>query len=107
MTETAMNAAQRLALPPRTARMLRELEGPRFAELARSSEIAARERENDVARHRASSGGSVRPLAHGLFALGAVVIVVVGALQSRAPGRNDDVRHVAGPAVPPRAGDAR
>lgn len=102
-----MTAAQRRALPPRTARMLRELEGPRFAEFARSFEIAAPKRENDVTRPRSSSRGSVRPLAHALFALGAVAIAVVGALQSRAPGRNDDVRHVAGPVVPPPAADAR
>ena len=107
MTATAMTAAQRLALPPRTARMLRELEGPCFVEFARGSEIAAQECENDVARPRSLSRGSVRPLAHALFALGAVAIVVVGALQGRVPGHNDDVRQVAAPAVPPRSAGAR
>lgn len=83
--------------------MLRELEGPRVGESARSSAIAARER----AWPRCSSRGRVRPLAHALFALGAVLVVVVGALHGRAPGSNDDVRQVAGPAVPTAAADAR
>lgn len=83
--------------------MLRELEG----ESARSPATAARERENEVARPRCSSRGRVRPLAHALFALGAVLVVVVGALHGRAPGSNDDVRQVAGPAVPTAAAGTR
>lgn len=102
-----MTAAQRRALSPRTARMLRELEGPRVGESARSPAIEAGECEAEVARPRGSARGRVRPLAHALFALGVVLVVVVGALHGRAPGSNDDVRQVAGPAVPTAAAGTR
>src|SRR5512141_3143384 len=102
-----MTSGKRQGLPPRTLRMLRELEGPGFRESARGANSGERAFGGDAARPGGSFRGKSRTLAHALFAAGVLLVVVVGSLQTRASDSSDEARKFAGRAVPPHAPDIR